>query len=84
MELKDTVEGMLSDDWKERFKAEYFQLDIRIQKLDAAIRKMTKTRCALDGAPIDLLFFRRQIRHMKRYRQEMRHRAEIHGVNLNV
>lgn len=83
MELKETINAMLSNDWKERFKAEYFQLDIRIQKLDAAIRKMTKTRNALGGAPIDLLFFRRQIRHMKRYRQEMQHRAELHGIDLN-
>lgn len=79
MELKDTINAMLSDDWKERFKAEYLQLDIRIQKLDFAIRKLTKAR----SSPIDLLFFRRQIRHMKRYRQEMQHRAELHGIDLN-
>lgn len=29
MELKDTVEMMLSADYKERFKAEYYQLKIR-------------------------------------------------------
>lgn len=33
MELKDTVEGMLSDDYRERFKAEYRQTVIRRDKL---------------------------------------------------
>ena len=33
MELKDTVELMNSSDYKERFKAEYQQLSIRIGKL---------------------------------------------------
>lgn len=33
MELKDTVKYMLSDDYKERFIAEYQQLIIRARKL---------------------------------------------------
>lgn len=33
MELKDTVEMMLSDDYKERLKAEFIQLKIRYNKL---------------------------------------------------
>lgn len=33
MELSDTIEAMASADYKERFKAEYYQLDIRINKL---------------------------------------------------
>lgn len=33
MELKDTVPMMLSEDYKERFKAEYYQLKIRKEKL---------------------------------------------------
>lgn len=37
MELKDTVERMLSDDYKERLIAEYQQLEIRIEKLKDAI-----------------------------------------------
>lgn len=34
-ELKDTIEGMTSQDYKERFKAEYQQVKIRYDKLDA-------------------------------------------------
>lgn len=37
MELKDTVERMLSDDYKERLIAEYQQLGIRLEKLKEAI-----------------------------------------------
>ena len=34
MELKDTIELMNSNDYKERFKAEYLQAKIRYDKLD--------------------------------------------------
>lgn len=33
MELKDTIAMMQSEDYKERFKAEYYQIVIRYQKL---------------------------------------------------
>lgn len=33
MELKDTINGMLSNDYKERFVAEYQQTEIRYKKL---------------------------------------------------
>lgn len=34
MELKDTIELMNSTDYKERFRAEYYQTKIRYDKLD--------------------------------------------------
>ena len=37
MELRDTVELMNSKDYVDRFKAEYLQLDIRIQKLEKTL-----------------------------------------------
>lgn len=40
MELKDTIDGMLSDDWKDRLKAEYNQLRIRTAKLSQYINKL--------------------------------------------
>lgn len=39
MELKDTVTLMTSADYKERFKAEYYQLKIRRDKLKAMVDK---------------------------------------------
>ena len=35
MELKETIEMMKSDDYKERFKSEYYQTKIRYEKLKA-------------------------------------------------
>lgn len=37
MELKDTISMMTSDDYKERFKAEYHQLKLRTKKLSAML-----------------------------------------------
>lgn len=39
MELKDTIEMMNSEDYKERFKAEYYQVKIRYDKLNAMLEK---------------------------------------------
>lgn len=41
-DLKDTVEGMLSSDYKERFVAEYDQLKFRIVKLDQMLYRWEK------------------------------------------
>ena len=37
MELKDTAAMMLSEDYKERFRAEYGQLRLRYQKLKSML-----------------------------------------------
>lgn len=42
MELKETIEMMNSEDYKERFKAEYRQNVIRYQKLAAMLEKWDK------------------------------------------
>lgn len=39
MELKDTVEMMTSNDYKERFIAEYCQIKIRYEKLKCMLEK---------------------------------------------
>ena len=49
MELKDTIDLMLSDNWKDRLQAEYFQLDMRIKKLEPYIKLLTKEAKGLDG-----------------------------------
>ena len=42
MILADTIEMMNSEDFKERFRAEYFQLKIRYQKLHDMVVKIEK------------------------------------------
>ena len=48
MELKDTVQLMQSDDYKDRFRAEYQQLAIRYKKL----KKMVDNWDNLNSIPI--------------------------------
>ena len=38
-ELRDTIKMMNSEDYKERFKAEYYQVVIRYQKLKSMLNK---------------------------------------------
>ncbi len=49
MELRDTIEMMNSEDYKERFKAEYYQNVIRYKKLKAMLDKWDEGE--LDFAP---------------------------------
>lgn len=42
MELKDTIGGMLSDDYRKRLQAEYCQTAIRRKKLHAALKSWEK------------------------------------------
>lgn len=42
MELKDTIELMQSTDYKDRFKAEYYQLTERYKKLKEMLEKWDK------------------------------------------
>ena len=66
MELKDTVKMMNSSDYKERCKAEYFQLKIRYEKLSAMLDKYKNGK--LDFMPTcscELLF--EQLIYMENY-----------------
>lgn len=60
MELKDTVEGMNSADYKERFIAEYTQTKIRYNKLKKFIGRIKYAKYAdqpepKHDCPVDLL-----------------------------
>lgn len=82
MDLKDTVEMMLSSDYKERFKAEYIQLDIRLKKLRTMLDKYNKGELDFTpDCPSDLLEY--QYETMKRYLMILEQRAAKEGVILN-
>ena len=42
MELKDTIELMQSNDYIDRFKAEYLQLKIRMEGLSSMLKNIKK------------------------------------------
>lgn len=81
MELKDTVEMMNSEDYKERFKAEYYQTKIRYDKLD----KMTVKYEAgtLNFTPsCSLEVLKEQKKYMGNYIRMLKIRAEIEKIEL--
>lgn len=81
MELKDTIEMMNSPDYKERFKAEYQQLKIRYDKLDAMTVKYEAG--TLNFTPTcSLQLLKEQKLHMGCYLRCLKIRAEIEGIEL--
>ena len=81
MELFDTIEMMSSEDYKERFRAEYYQLKIRIDKLAAMLAKWDKGE--LDFAPTcPRELYDEQINSMVSYLNVLSKRAIIENVKL--
>lgn len=79
MELKDTVNLMLSDDYKDRFRAEYYQAKIRRDKLHALL----ETYPILDFEP-DTDYHRLwlQLTTMDSYLEQLLKRAYLEEIAL--
>lgn len=80
--LNETVELMLSSDYKDRFKAEYYQLEYRYNKLkkmmddwDSGTLSFTPT------CPYDC--YEAQMVYMKTYMDVLQARAEIENIDLD-
>ena len=81
LELKDTVGAMCSEDYKERFKAEYYQTKIRYEKLHKlCIKYEAGTLEFLPDSCLNLL--QEQKRHMGEYLKCLEIRAEIEEIAL--
>ncbi len=81
MELKDTIELMNSDDYKDRFKAEYYQTKIRYDKLHKIlIKNSAGTFTTQLTCPIEIL--EDQEYYMKDYLKTLEIRAEIEHIEL--
>ena len=81
MELKNTVEMMESADYKERFKAEYYQLEIRYKKLAAMLEQWDNgTLVFVPTCPRST--YNIQIRAMSDYLAVLEARAAIEGILL--
>ena len=79
MELEDTIEDMLSSDYKRRFIAEYNQLKIRYDKL----RKMVDNWDNLNFKPTcEKEIYELQLSFMLGYLGILNNRAEIEGIDL--
>lgn len=81
MQLKDTVEMMNSEDFKERFKAEYYQLLLRLDALTSMLIEWEdgtldfKPKCSKETLENQVIF-------MQGYINILRLRAEIEGIDL--
>lgn len=90
MEYKDTIEMMQSADYKERFKAEYWQTKIRYEKLKAFNTKIEaanimegmKTKLEEPEHDCPAFLLRDQQKTMGEYLHILEVRAVIEGVEL--
>ena len=79
MELKDTIKLMESKDYKEHFKAEFYQLQIREQKLCAMLRDWDK----LDFEPnCSKKLLAKQLEAMQIYERILKQRAIEENIIL--
>ncbi|MFR3656780.1 MAG: crAss001_48 related protein [Eisenbergiella sp.] len=81
MELKDTIKMMNSGDYKERFKAEYYQTLIRYNKLSEMVEKWDNGTLSFTPACSRDCFID-QLSFMSGYLDVLRERAFVEGVEL--
>lgn len=77
MTLEDTIDMMLSNDWEDRFFAEYYQLKIRHQKLKEVLANSPKH---IPPKALKLLALQETI--MASYVAVLEDRAEMLGFDL--
>lgn len=81
MELKDTIELMNSDDYKDRFKAEYWQVKIRYEKLHRmTVQYEAGTLSYMPDTPLE--YFLTQKKAMGEYLNALEIRAELEDIKL--
>ena len=82
MELKNTIEMMNSEDYKERFKAEYYQVVIRYQKLATMLEKWDEGELSFTPT-CPRSTYNMQIKAMTDYIAVLEARAVMEGVDLD-
>lgn len=80
MELKDTITLMTSEDYKDRFIAEYQQTKIRYDRLHKKLVRYDAGTLPFEPANISLL--REQAAAMGRYLYLLEERAELEQIEL--
>ena len=81
IDLKDTMDLMNSEDYKERFRAEYYQTKIRYDRLHKmTVKYEAGTLNFTPSCSIELL--KKQKGFMGQYLNCLEIRAEIEGIEL--
>jgi hypothetical protein len=83
MKLADTVNGMNSADYKERFIAEYNQLKIRVCGLDNMMGKWRRNELTFEPT-CPYSTYELQIRAMRDYMAILEMRAVMEGIELDT
>lgn len=83
MELKDTIEMMTSGDYKERFKAEYWQTKIRYEKLNNMCEKWDNGELNFEPTCMRATYDW-QLSVMEEYLSVLEYRAKYEGVDLDA
>ena len=82
MNLIDTIELMTSEDYNDRFKAEYYQTKIRYDKLHKMCVKLEAG--TLDFTPdCSLELLKKQQSAMGNYLYSLEIRAQIEGIDID-
>ncbi len=81
MELQDTIEMMKSEDYKERFKAEYYQLKIRYQKLKIMTEKWDEGELNFEPT-CPRSMYDMQLSAMEMYLEVLKDRAVLEEIEL--
>lgn len=81
MSLEDTVQLMLSDNYQDRLKAEYLQLDIRIESLKRFIDDYEHGRLEFEPK-VPFQVFTGQLFYMENYRTYLLNRMQVEGITL--
>lgn len=81
MQLSETANLMLSDDWKDRFIAEYVQLQIRLSKLDDVLNNRSDTYSVTDDVLKSVMYKQRDA--MESYRLCLERRANMANIDLH-
>ena len=81
MELERLIELMKREDYKDRFRAEYYQLEDRIDKLVNMLEKYKAgTLNFTPSCSYELLSY--QLQTMNAYKRVLEERAEIEGIEI--
>lgn len=88
-DLKETIDLMISDDYRDRLKAEYQQTKIRYERLKNICNRMEAANAGLNVAPPEndcrpYWLLREQQKRMGKYLHTLELRALVEGIELEV
>ena len=81
--LEQTADLMSSESYKERFIAEYAQIEIRTRRLERVLKSLEDNTCPKCFEPTcDIEILKSQLKTMNAYRATLIFRASIEDIEL--